>query len=618
MRFRQSPILTSFALLAACGGGSGAAAPAGSDGGSASIAAVQGRGETSPLEGSEVTLRGIVTGDFQDNDDDRSSNLGGFYLQSEIPDGDPRTSDGIFIFDGGAPSADVQVGDRVTVTGTVQEHFGETQIAAGAVTVTDSGTVQPVELDLPAAATTVNSDGDAIADLEAYEGMLVSIPDSLTVTELRNLERFGSMRLAAGGRLFQFTNRNAPDVAGYRAHREANAARSIELDDGLRVADVRPVRFLDAGTPPDTALRIGDSVTGVIGNLRYSRGSGGSGDEVWRIMPVADPVFVAANPRPGKPDLDGAVKVASFNVLNYFATIDDGRDTCGPAASENCRGADSAAEQQRQLAKITTALAMIDADIVGLMELENDARASLDDIVIALNEMLGAGTYAYLDTGMIGDDVIKTGFIFKPSTVEPRGNFAVLDSDVDARFNDARNRPALAQTFEAASSGALTVVVNHFKAKGSDCEDDGDPNTGDGQGNCNLTRTRAAEALADWLNGDPTGSGDEDYLVIGDLNAYLAEDPLTAFRDAGYVNLVERDDAYSFVFDGQAGALDHALASPALAPQVVAALEWHINADEARARDYNLDHDRDPAIFDPASPYRASDHDPVIVGIDLN
>ena len=300
------------------------------------------------------------------------------------------------------------------------------------------------------------------------------------------------------------------------------------------------------------------------------------------------------------------------------ATIDDGRDTCGPAANENCRGADSAAEQQRQLAKITTALAMIDAHIVGIMELENDARASLDDIVVALNAALGSGTYAYLDTGTIGDDVIKTGFIFKPATVSARGNFAVLDSGVDARFNDARNRPALAQTFESASGGALTVVVNHFKSKGSDCEEDGDPNTGDGQGNCNLTRTRAAEALVDWLDGDPTGSGDEDFLVIGDLNAYLAEDPLTAFRDAGYVNLVERDGAYSFVFDGQAGALDHALASPTLAPQIAAALEWHINADEARARDYNLEHDRDPAIFDPLSPYRASDHDPVIVGIDLN
>lgn len=622
MRARQSTILVSAVLFAACGGGgSGTAAPVPSDDAATPIAAVQGRGAESPLEGGEVTVRGIVSGDFQDNDGDPSNNLGGFYLQSEIRDSDAQTSDGIFVFDGGSPSVDVQVGDRVTVRGTVQEHFGETQIAARDVTVTGSGVAQAVEIALPTAATVVNSDGDPLADLEAYEGMLVRFPQELTVTELRNLERFGSMRLAAGGRLFQFTNRSAPDAAGYRAHRDANAARSIELDDGLRAADVRPVRFLDAGAPPDAEIRIGDRVTGVTGNLRYSRGSGGSGEEAWRVMPVADPVFVAANPRPAAPAVDGLLKVASFNVLNYFSTIDDGRDTCGPSANENCRGADSAAEQERQLAKISTALAMIDADVVGLMELENNARASLDDIVVALNGALGAGTYDYLDTGTIGDDVIKTGFIFKPATVSPSGEFAILDSSVDARFNDARNRPALAQTFAATAGGALTVVVNHFKSKGSDCADDGDPNTGDGQGNCNLTRTRAAEALVDWLDGDPTASGDDDFLVIGDLNAYLAEDPLTAFRNADYVNLVERaagDRAYSFVFDGQAGALDHALASPALAGQVVATREWHINADEARARDYNLEHDRDPAEFDPASPYRASDHDPVIVGIDLN
>ena len=167
----------------------------------------------------------------------------------------------------------------------------------------------------------------------------------------------------------------------------------------------------------------------------------------------------------------------------------------------------------------------------------------------------------------------------------------------------------------------MTVVVNHLKSKGSPCDSDGDPNTGDGQGNCNQTRTNAAIALADWIASDPTGSGDPDFLVIGDLNAYTNEDPLTALENAGlsnFVNFVEAtDDAYSFVFDAQAGALDHALVTPSLVPQVIHTMEWHINADEPALLDYNLEFGRDPALFDPDSPYRASDHDPVIIGLSL-
>ena len=70
------------------------------------------------------------------------------------------------------------------------------------------------------------------------------------------------------------------------------------------------------------------------------------------------------------------------------------------------------------------------------------------------------------------------------------------------------------------------MAVNHLKSKGSPCDDVGDPDPGDGAGNCNLTRTGAAEALVDWLAGDPTGSGDPDFLIIGDLNSYDKEDPI--------------------------------------------------------------------------------------------
>ncbi|MCG8371190.1 MAG: ExeM/NucH family extracellular endonuclease, partial [Proteobacteria bacterium] len=306
------------------------------------------------------------------------------------------------------------------------------------------------------------------------------------------------------------------------------------------------------------------------------------------------------------------------NVLNYFTTIDTGADDCGPLGDDGCRGADSTAELARQADKLVTALVQSDADILGLTELENNAGDSLSTLVDALNARVGSAVYAFVDTGPIHSDVIKAGLIYRATSVSATGDAALLDRSVDSRFNDDRNRPSLAQAFSVDSTGAVfTVVVNHLKSKGSSCDSDGDPNLGDGQGNCNLTRTSAAAALADWVATDPTGSGDGDYLVIGDMNAYFREDPIEAFRNGGLVDLLDgRAEPYSFLFDGQSGAYDYAFATASLAPQVSGAVEWHINADEPPVLDYNLEFGRDPSLFDAGVPYRASDHDPVIIGLE--
>ncbi len=614
-------LMTGIVLLAACGGGGGGSAATPTPpppSGSTAIGAIQGTGATSPFDGQTVTVRGQVTGDFQESDGDTRRNLGGFYLQDGPPDGNIDTSDGIFVFDGDTPAVDVNVGDVVEVTGDVAEYFGETQLNATTVRVVGTGTRIPVPINLPVSETTTNSDGDLIADLERYEGMLVEFTGTLTVTEVRNLEQFGEVTLSEGGRLYQFTNGNAPDAAGYDAHKELNARRTIVLDDGLRTRNPDEIHYLNAGSTSDYSIRSGDTLTGLVGNLRYSRGSGGNGDETWRLMPTMDPEFVAANPPPGGPSIGGSIRVASFNVENFFTTIDAGQDNCGPAGNAGCRGADSAAEYTRQLDKIVTALELMNADIVGLVELENNADASLIALVDALNSRVGSGAYTYVDTGTIHDDVIKTGFIYRVATIDTAGNYAVLDRNVDSRFNDARNRPALAQSFTVRATGALfTLAINHLKSKGSPCDADGDPNLGDGQGNCNMTRTNAAAALADWMATDPTGSGDDDFMILGDLNAYTREDPLTALTNAGLVNLLDgATEPYSFSFDAQAGALDHAVASASMAAQVVDVIEWHINADEPELHDYNLEFGRDPALFDASTPFRASDHDPVVVGLD--
>jgi predicted extracellular nuclease len=109
--------------------------------------------------------------------------------------------------------------------------------------------------------------------------------------------------------------------------------------------------------------------------------------------------------------------------------------------------------------------------------------------------------------------------------------------------------------------------------------------------------------------------------VIGDPNAHSHDNAMSTFKDAGYEDLADvhiGHESYSFEFDGQSGALDHALASESLVQQVTAVIEWHINADEPRVLDYNLEFGRDPDLFDATTPYRGSDHDPLIIGLDLN
>jgi len=583
---------------------------------------VQGSGTSSPYAGQTVVIEGIVTGDFQDDDADTQSSLGGFYVQEAVTDGDPATSDGIFVYDGFDPALDVSVGDAVRVTGLVTEFFGETQVSPTAVEIIGSGNIAPTAVSLPTANVLTMSSGEYFGDLEQYEGMLVTFTDTLTVTDTFNLDRFGELLLVAGPRPYQFTEKNAPDAAGLDAHLQALGALGIMLDDGLTVQNPDPIRYPAPGLPNavDAVVRSGDTVSGLTGNLRYSRGSGGSGDELYRLMPTVEPVFVNDNPRPAAaPDVGGDLRVVSLNTLNFFTTLDEPGATCGPVP-QDCRGANTAAEYGRQLQKLVTALAGLDADVIGLVELENNASESLAAIVDALNAATGK-SFARVDTGMIGTDAIKVGFIYDTSTVALLGSHAILDSGVDPTFLDDKNRPVLAQSFsELASSEVFTAATMHLKSKGSDCDDVGDPDTGDGQGNCNLTRTGAAQSVINWLATDPTGSGDPDVLVLGDYNAYRQEDPINVFRSAGYTDLIDTfvgEGAYSYNFDRQLGALDHAFSSPSLTEQVSGASEWHVNADEADVFDYNLEFGRNPAIFDGDSPFRAADHDPLIVGLSL-
>ena len=577
------------------------------------IHVVQGSGPTSPLNLSPgVVVEGIVVGDYQGN-----GQFGGFYLQGEDAeaDGDPATSEGIFVFTG--PGFPVSPGDKVRVQGRVFEFASGsgsllTEISPVIdLTVCSSGnSVTPTVVTLPVA---------SVGDWEAFEGMLIEIEQDLTVTETFTLGRFGEVALSVGGRLPTPTAVTAPGASA-SAQQSLNDRSRILLDDGDNRQNIDPTLYPSGGLSALNTLRSGDVVHGLTGVLEQRFGD-------YRVQPVGTIAFDHANPRPAAPTpVGGRLRVAAMNVLNFFTTldlVDVPPFPCGPAGGLECRGANSDLEFTRQRDKIVSAILGLDADVVGLMELENNATAAIQNLVDGLNAKKGPGTWAFVDTGTIGTDAIKVGLIYKPAKVTPVRAHAILDSTVDPTFIDVLNRPVLAQSFEEnATGGRVTLAVAHLKSKGSDCNAVGDPDTGDGQGNCNLTRTAAANALVNWLAGNPTGSGDPDYLIIGDLNSYAFEDPVSAIKAAGYVNLIQAflgPEAYSFVFDGQSGYLDHALASPTLAQQVTGATEWHVNGDEPISLDYNVEFKTPNQVdtFYDSGPYRASDHDPLAVGLNL-
>ena len=577
---------------------------------------IQGAGAASPLDGTAVIVEAVVVGDFQG-----TGALRGFYLQEEDEqaDTDPLTSEGIFVFDGDF-GVEVANGDLVEVIGTVDEFNGLTEITSvTSVTVlsSDNG-VTPATVTLPVT---------AISDFEVFEGMSVHLPQSLVISEFFNYDRFGEIVLTTE-RQFQPTALFEPGSPEAMQLAAANPLSRITLDDGRTPQNPDPaIHPNGAEFTLENLFRAGDAVTNVRGVLDFAFG-------LYRVHPTQGADFAVQNPRPTQhAEVGGSLEVAAFNVLNYFSTIDTGVFICGPLENQECRGADDAGEFTRQRDKVISALAEIDADVVGLMEIENHPTdEALADLVSGLNERVGAGTYAYIGSGSIGPDAIRIALIYKPARVTPIGPDAVLDSDEFLDPNElggAQNRPAQAQTFEENATGELfTVVVNHLKSKGSECgPGDDDPV----QGNCNLTRALSAAVLADWLGTDPTASGDPDFLVIGDLNSYDKEDPIDVLTSGADDTLGTADDftdlilqfegesAYSFLFDGMLGYLDYALANQSLLGQITGATEWHINADEPDLIDYDttFKQDAQDALFAPDA-FRSSDHDAVIIGLTLD
>src|SRR5215212_2850608 len=405
------------------------------------ISEIQGSGVATQRSGEHVVVRGVVTADFR-----ARGGLGGFFVQDPVGDGDPATSDALFVFvPASAPTLPPDFGPEqlVTFSGTVSEFHDLTEITGpSGLVVCGPASVAPTELGL--------LDVDQ-GDLERFENMLVTVPDELTVTETFQQGRYGSVSLSFDGRRWAPTTLYPPGSEEAAALDRENGRRRLILDDASPAEDPRPIPYLGA----EDTVRVGDTVHGLTGVLAYERESTRSDGRDFRLEPTIPPAFVRANPRTAAPvPVGGTLKVATFNVLNYFNG--DGRGGGFPGE----RGARTRTEFDRQRRKIVAALTAIDADVVGLMEIERDEPdqySAVADLVAGLNEVLGAGTYEYVREPAPGDDAI---------------NHQVDDADGTPLFE----RPPLAQTFRVNASGELlTVVVNHFKSKNPPA-DPADPN----------------------------------------------------------------------------------------------------------------------------------------------
>ncbi len=597
------------------------------------IHAVQGGGLTSPLTGQAHTLEGVVTM-VRSN----SGQLGGFFLQSLAGDvdADERTSEGVFVFTGTNPPYSLAQGDHIRVSGTVTEYnspsssYGQMHSMTQLYLVSDllvcarTALPAPVEVILPIP-------GDPADYLERYEGMLVRVSagqEGLFVQQNYFQGRFGQLTIAAGGdyeRLFHPNN-------GNNAMNGADNLRSLLiLDDGSHSQNPNPIPYY----PTDGALRAGSPVEPLVGLLDQGKINSApttATDFVaaypyvyYRLHPLEMPVFPhqedarAAHLTPAA--VNGNIRVAYVNVMNYFTTLNNGGFPPGSPYSSAAppRGANTQAELERQTDKLVAAMQALDADIFALVELEAWAPADAAGLLTeALNHALGSQVYAVVPEPPEfpqppDGDFIKVGMLYKPQRVTLAGPPHMDNHPVYSRV-------PLAQTFQDGQTGLrFSVVVNHFKSRSGCPDSSGDANADYGQGCWNALRVEQSLRLLDFVRQLTGESGVKGVLVLGDLNAYALEDPLEVLEEGGLLNLVSRyiDPAsqYSYVFDGQAGYLDHGLVTAGLAAHISGCAFWHINADEPAVIDYNSEY-KPVDLYQP-HPFRSSDHDPLVIGLEF-
>lgn len=605
-----------------------------------SIAAIQGTTDVSPQVGKSVVTTGVVTAAYP------TGGFGGYYIQTPGTGGaldlaSHTASDGLFVFSSTTVST-VSIGDYVRVTGTVSEFNHLTELAVAAPT-------DLVELDKSTAVAPLPATVEfpaADSQRESLEGMLVAPQGAYTVTDNYKTNQYGEIALARGtSPLIQPTAVAPVGTAEYRAVIDRNAASLVTLDDGastnfLSAANTgTPVPWLTTAAP----IRIGSPATFTRPVILDFRNAG------WKLQPLTEltPANAStvqpatfANTRTAAPkNVGGNIRIATFNVLNYFPTTGEERTGCTyyvdrdgvPTTVNNSdapgcgvRGAATEASFQRQQAKIVLAIGALGADVVSLEEIENSAKlgqdrdAAVATLVGALNSAAKGTIWAYVRSpakvpAAADEDVIRTAFIYKKHAVKPVGASRILIGS--PAFANARE--PLAQAFKPTrgkKGSVFLVIANHFKSKSSGATT-GD-NVDTGQGAYNGDRTRQAEALLAFAEQQKSAAKTDKVFLVGDFNAYEKEDPILAITGAGFVDQVAKTGKQTYAFGGMIGSLDHVFASPAANAVVAGADVWNINSVESVALEYSRFNANVVNLYQ-ATPYRSSDHDPIVLGLTL-
>ena len=625
------------------------------------IAEVQGTGPSSPLVGQNVIVRGVVTAAYP------TGGFHGFFLQTQGTGPEPSAagaSDGVFVFQSGSSTpldADATIGNYVEVTGRVSEFGGLTEITAAGADIVDAGEgFSPVQ-----ALTTGWPTTDA--GRESIEGMLFQPAGAYTVTNTFATNQFGEVGLAVGTKpLLQNTEVAEPGSAAADAVVADNARRKVTLDDGASTNFLANSFSATTCSPrPTPCLVNGDKTPAYVSNTAPVRVSEAATFtkpvvvdyrfDLWRFQPtqqVVGPQNTASpvgftNTRTAAPDAGDVnqlgtadLRVASFNVLNYFTDlgVDDpdcdayyDRDGNGNNVQGGCdrRGAWDAEDLARQTAKEVSAITALEADVVGLMEIENSAKfghnrdAALASLVDSLNARAGAGTWAFVPSStelpsIDKQDFITSAIIYKPAKVMRVDASRALGTASDEGQAFANAREPIAQVFKAkyGKGDKFLFVVNHFKSKGSAGPFPGDQDTGDGQGASVTSRILQAQALRDWIPTAVADTSAKGVVMAGDYNSYTMEDSLDVLYKAGYTDVGSRfdNDSYSYSFGGMSGSLDHILVNDHALRMSTGADHWNINSGESVAMEYSRYNYHSTDFHDPG-PYRSSDHDPVVLGL---
>lgn len=562
---------------------------AGACGGSATpISEIQGLSDASPLAGHKATVEGILTFDAR-----MEGGFAGFYLQQADgeTDGNPETSEALFVY---TRKKTGEPGERLRVTGTVKEFHGLTELTnVKAITVCGSAPLpkaQALTLLWPNA-------------LESFENMRVKVAQPLTVIDAWNLARYGELTLAAGEQVMPTEYLEPGPQAANIADR--NRQQRLLLDDGRGVRHPKPIPWPPGGLSGENTVRSGDKVRELAGILDYRFGA-------WRIQPDKQPVFEPLNARPSALARPAAphVRVMAMNLENYFNG--DGEGEGFPTT----RGAPTALALEVQHRRLVEALRRPDPDILAVTELENDGYSDTSAIA-QLAQALGPN-WAFVETpGADGSDQIRTGLLYRSDRIVAEGQPERLNAGAFSK----RGRPPLAQTFRPEGQRlAIQVVVPHLKSKSCKGATGGNRDRNDGQGCYAKRRADAAHALVEWIEQLPQIPDLAGTLITGDLNSYFREAPLKVLERAGFTSMMhhfhpctaQQCDHYTYRYKGEKGSLDYALASASLTDRVIDARTWTINADEPPALGYKTNL---PGTT--ASPWRSSDHNPVITDIRL-